>query len=83
MVPQAVASNLATLLITRAIAGALGGILQNAMEMFIADIWFTDDERNLPITIYTLVLVAGVTLGPVYGAIIHDLSWRWCVSLNA
>ncbi|KAL9601018.1 MAG: hypothetical protein Q9179_003006 [Wetmoreana sp. 5 TL-2023] len=58
-------------------AGTLGGILQNAMEMFVADIWLTDKERNLPITLYTLVLVAGVTLGPVFGAIAKELSWRW------
>lgn len=79
VIPQAVATNFATLLAIRAISGALGGILQNAMEMFVADIWLTEEDRNLPITLYTLVLVAGVTLGPVFGAIVNDLSWRWYV----
>ena len=77
VIPQAVAPNFATLLVARAIAGGFGGILQNAMDMFIADIWLTDEDRNLPITIYILALISGVTLGPVFGAITHDLSWRW------
>jgi MFS family permease len=77
IVPQAVAPNFATLIVTRVIAGALGGVLQNAMETFVADIWLTDQERNLPVTLYTFVLVGGVTLGPVFGAIFHELSWRW------
>ncbi|KAL8872468.1 MAG: hypothetical protein Q9174_001912 [Haloplaca sp. 1 TL-2023] len=77
VIPQAVAPNFATLLAVRGIAGALGGILQNAIEMFLADIFLTDEERNLPITLFTFVLAAGVTLGPVFGAIVHQLSWRW------
>ncbi|KAG6993821.1 hypothetical protein G7Y79_00050g085580 [Physcia stellaris] len=77
VIPQAVAPNFATLLVGRAIAGALGGVLQNAMETFIADIWLTDEERNIPVTLYTLVLTAGVTLGPAFGAIVEVLSWRW------
>ena len=77
--PQAVAPNFATLLATRAIAGAMGCILQNATETFIADIWFTEEERDTPITLYILALVAGVTVGPAFGAIITYTSWRWYV----
>lgn len=77
IIPQAVAPNFATLLVSRAIAGAFGGILQNAMETFVADIWLTHEERNVPITLFTLVLLAGVTLGPALGAVVKVLSWRW------
>ncbi|KAI9849506.1 MAG: hypothetical protein M1837_004126 [Sclerophora amabilis] len=77
IIPQAVAPNFATLLVTRAIAGALGGILQNAPEPFLADTWLTDEERNLPITVFVLVYEAGVTLGPTFGAIASKLGWRW------
>lgn len=77
MIPQALATNFATLLITRTIAGICGGTLQNAMDIFIADIWLTDKQRNLPITLFILVLTAGVTLGPAFGAISGSLSWRW------
>lgn len=80
VIPQAVAQNFATLLVTRIIAGALGGILQNAPEQFAADMWRTDEERNLPITLYTYVYVAGVTLGPVLGAVFGNLSRRRYIS---
>ena len=79
VVPQAVVPNYATLIVIRAIAGALGGILQNAVELFIADTWLTDEERNLPITLFIFVYEAGVTLGPVFGAICSKLCWRWYV----
>ncbi|KAL8680966.1 MAG: hypothetical protein Q9186_002866 [Xanthomendoza sp. 1 TL-2023] len=77
VIPQAVAPNFATLLVTRALAGLFGGILQNAPEQIAADLWPTDKERNLPITFYTFVYVAGVTLGPAVGSIVGALSWRW------
>lgn len=77
VIPQAVATNFATLLVTRTIAGIFGGILQNAMETFVADIWLTDKQRNFPVTLYILVLTGGVTLGPALGAISGSLSWRW------
>ncbi|KAL8967995.1 MAG: hypothetical protein Q9197_005118 [Variospora fuerteventurae] len=77
VIPQAVAPNFATLLVSRAIAGAIGGILQNTMEQLSGDMWRTDKERNLPVTFYTYVYVAGVTLGPVLGAAVGDLYWRW------
>ncbi|KAL8874723.1 MAG: hypothetical protein Q9198_006829 [Flavoplaca austrocitrina] len=77
VIPQALAQNFATLLVVRAIAGFVGGVLQNVLEQVAPEIWTTEKERNLPITIYTFVYVSGVTLGPVLGAIVHDLSWRW------
>ncbi|CAO1604865.1 hypothetical protein XANCAGTX0491_008406 [Xanthoria calcicola] len=77
LIPQALARNFATLLVVRAIAGLVGGVLQNALEQVAPDIWATDKQRNLPITFYTLMYVSGVTLGPVLGAVVHELSWRW------
>ncbi|KAI4284677.1 MAG: hypothetical protein L6R38_001255 [Xanthoria sp. 2 TBL-2021] len=77
VIPQALAQNLATLLVVRAIAGLVGGVLQNLLEQVAPDIWATDKQRNLPITLYTFVYISGVTLGPVLGAIVHELSWRW------
>ncbi|KAI4117748.1 MAG: hypothetical protein LQ345_002077 [Seirophora villosa] len=77
VIPQAVAPNFATLLVSRAIGGAVGGILLNSMEQLCADLWRIDKERNLSITVYTYAYVAGVTLGPVLGALVGNLSWRW------
>lgn len=77
LIPQALAQNFATLLVVRIIAGFVGGVLQNALEQVVPDIWATDKQRNLPITFYTFMYVSGVTLGPVLGAVVHELSWRW------
>ena len=77
VIPQALATNFATLLVVRVIAGILGGTLQNAMDIFVADIWLTDKQRNVPVTLFILVLTAGVSLGPAFGAISSSLSWRW------
>lgn len=81
VIPQAVADNFATLIVTRVIAGGLGGIVQNAVESVIADTWRDEDERNLPITLFVFVFIAGFTVGPIIGAAIAShLYWRWCVS---
>ncbi|KAL8787171.1 MAG: hypothetical protein Q9213_002387 [Squamulea squamosa] len=77
VIPQALAQNFATLLVVRTIAGAFGGVLQNVLELTAADMWATDKARNLPVTLYTFVFVAGVTLGPALGAIVSNMSWRW------
>jgi MFS family permease len=48
------------------------------MDGIIADIWPGAVHRSLPVTIYVTGLLIGVTLGPVYGAVIvHDMYWRW------
>ncbi|KAL8795512.1 MAG: hypothetical protein Q9182_007524 [Xanthomendoza sp. 2 TL-2023] len=77
LIPQALAPNFATLLVTRALAGLCGGILQNALEQVAGDLWPVDKDRNMSITLYTFVYVAGVTLGPALGSIVAYLSWRW------
>ena len=67
------------MLVTRVISGGFGGILMNSLECFIADIWLTDPERDLPVTVFVFVYVAGITLGPTLGAVVAMLSWRWYV----
>ena len=54
-----------------------GGILLNCLACFVADIWLTDRERDLHITLFILVYLSGVTIGPAFGAIVAVLSWRW------
>lgn len=77
VIPQAVAQNFATLIVTRAIAGFFGGLLQNAIESFLADTCETDAERNNPVILFIFVYEAGVTLGPAWGSIFTNVSWRW------
>lgn len=71
------ATNFTTLIVSRALAGAFGGILQNGPEPFIADMFQTDEQRSVPITVFVLAYEAGVTLGPAWGSIFNGVSWRW------
>ena len=80
IIPQALAHNFATLIATRVFAGAFGGTIQNAAEAIAANLFKTSQERLTALTLYILALVAGVTLGPVQGAVVGALSWRWSVS---
>ncbi|KAF2000193.1 MFS general substrate transporter [Amniculicola lignicola CBS 123094] len=60
---QAVAPNFATLITCR---------------LFGGDIWPGAVSRSLPVTIYVTGLLMGVSLGPVYRAVIvHNMYWRW------
>jgi MFS family permease len=78
VIPQAVAPNFATLIVCRFFAGCCGGVLQDAMDGIIADVWATAAERSLPVTTYIFCLLAGVSLGPVIGgAVVGSLYWRW------
>ncbi|KAI9692833.1 MAG: hypothetical protein M1822_004827 [Bathelium mastoideum] len=78
VIPQAVARNFSTLIACRFFAGGAAGVLQNGMDGIIADIWAGAAQRSLPVTIYVTGLLAGVSLGPVFGgAIISRCNWRW------
>ena len=58
-------------------AGAFGGTVQNAADGIIANLFAHHRERALPITLYILALLMGVTLGPVLGAVSGPLDWQW------
>ncbi|KAJ4151103.1 hypothetical protein LMH87_011820 [Akanthomyces muscarius] len=77
LIPQALAQNFATLVVCRAIAGAVGGTLQNAADGIAANLFLHNHERVLPLTGYVFSLVFGVTMGPVLGAVVEPLNWRW------
>lgn len=76
---QAVAMNLATLIVARVIAGSCGGVLQNAVDGMAADLWDKDTKRrSLSLSVFIFALLGGVTFGPVMGGlIIKYLGWRW------
>lgn len=78
VIPQAVARNLSTFIVCRFFAGCCGGILQDAMDGLIADCWEEPPQRSLPVSVYVLALLAGVSMGPVFGGlIVQSLDWRW------
>ena len=77
LIPQAVATNFATLIVTRFFAGFFSSILQNGMESVVADMFPDDIERSLPLALFILVYEAGYTLGPAYAACFPAEDWRW------
>lgn len=77
IIPQAVARNFATLIVTRFLAGGFASIVQNAVEAVIGDLW-QGEENSLPVTVFMFAYLAGFTMGPVFGAgIVRHLYWRW------
>jgi MFS family permease len=77
VIPQAVAQNYATLLVSRFISGSFGSVVQNGVANVIGDLW-EEEENSLPCTLFIYSYLMGFTLAPVIGAaIISYLSWRW------
>ncbi|KAF8526098.1 major facilitator superfamily domain-containing protein [Gautieria morchelliformis] len=62
--PQALAKNFATELVTRFISGVGASTAVALLGGLLADIWETD-ERGLPMAIFSFVVIAGTGLGPV------------------
>ncbi|TFK65925.1 MFS general substrate transporter [Pluteus cervinus] len=75
---QALATNIATLLVTRFLSGFFAvAPLTNAGGV-IADLWDAEG-RGFAMSIFSAVLFLGPVLGPIVGGFIvqSDLSWRW------
>ncbi|PON21921.1 hypothetical protein TGAM01_v209177 [Trichoderma gamsii] len=79
LIPQALAENFATLVVCRVFAGIFGGTVQNAADGIAANMFPSHSERALPLTVYVLSLLLGVTMGPVLGAVEEPLGWRWII----
>ncbi|KAJ5099389.1 hypothetical protein N7532_006390 [Penicillium argentinense] len=78
IIPQALAQNFATLIVTRFFAGGCVSILANTSATVIGNVWETEKARNIPVSLYIVTYLAGSSIGPVIGApIYHYLSWRW------
>ncbi|RAL08901.1 MFS general substrate transporter [Aspergillus homomorphus CBS 101889] len=78
LVPQAVAQNFATLVVTRFFTGGCVAILANTVAGVIGNIWSGDRARTLPISLYITIYMISSSIGPVVGASIFEyLSWRW------
>jgi len=79
LIPQALAQNYATLVVTRFFAGGAVALLANTISTTIPDLWEDDRGRTIPVSLYILCYTAGATLGPPLfaGVIQHIGNWRW------
>ena len=79
LVPQALATNFATLVITRFFGGACVSILANTSAGVIGNVWVGERGRTVPTSLYITCYLTGSSAGPVIGAAIldHLPSWRW------
>ncbi|KAH6000500.1 hypothetical protein HBI84_099030 [Parastagonospora nodorum] len=78
IVPQAAASNFATLIITRIITGACSGVLSNITSGIVSDIWRAGRAKSFSTSLYIWSLLAGLSMGPVFGSVtVNYTTWRW------
>lgn len=54
VIPQAVAQNFATLVVTRFFSGGFVALLANTIASMIPDLWEGDAARSLPVSLYIL-----------------------------
>lgn len=79
LIPQALAKNFETLVITRFFSGGAVALLANTIASMIPDVWEGDEARTIPVSLYILTYELGNTLGPpIFARVPQDgLSWRW------
>ncbi|KAK3696509.1 hypothetical protein LTR37_017927 [Vermiconidia calcicola] len=82
IIPQALAQNFATLLVTRFFSGGCVALLANTVASIIPDVWEGDKARSIPVGLYILFYLMGSTLGPpMFAGVVDDRlhvrDWRW------
>lgn len=79
IIPQAVAPNFQTLVITRFFSGGFGELPTSAVASIIPDLWDTPQGRTLPVSLLNLAVMGGLTIAPVlYAPVVGNLGdWRW------
>jgi multidrug resistance protein len=77
IIPGAVAKNIATLLVARAIDGIAFSAPMTLVGGTLADLWKTE-ERGVPMAAFSAAPFIGPAIGPLVGGFISDnLGWRW------
>jgi MFS family permease len=82
IIPQALARNFATLIVTRIITGSCSGVLANITSGIVSDIWRDGRAKSFGTSFYIFALLAGLNMGPVFGSlVVQYTTWRWLVML--
>ena len=76
-IPTALAQNIATIIVTRFLAGFSGAAFLSVSGGSITDMWIKE-QVSWPMVIYTLGPFLGPTIGPLVGGFINQhVVWRW------
>jgi multidrug resistance protein len=77
LIPQAVAKNVATMIVTRFFDGLAGSAFLTVSGGTVGDL-FGKDELQLPMAAFTIAPFIGPSLGPLIGGFINYFThWRW------
>lgn len=77
IIPCAVADNISTLLVCRAIDGVAFSAPMVLVGGTLADLW-RNEERGVPMAAFSAAPFVGPAIGPLVGGFIADnLGWRW------
>lgn len=77
IIPCAVANNISTLLICRAIDGIAFSAPMTLVGGTLADLWRTE-ERGVPMAAFSAAPFIGPAIGPLVGGFLSDAKgWRW------
>ncbi|KAJ5937595.1 hypothetical protein N7454_003937 [Penicillium verhagenii] len=79
--PSAFAQNFATLVVTRFFGGGASSVSINIVGGSISDVWYGNEARSLPMSLFGFTSVVGIALGPFVGGAIQTINkadpWRW------
>lgn len=77
VIPGAVAKNIGTLLVTRAIDGIAFSAPMTLVGGTLADLW-KNEERGVPMAAFSAAPFLGPAVGPLVGGFLADAAgWRW------
>ncbi|EMC92033.1 hypothetical protein BAUCODRAFT_115307 [Baudoinia panamericana UAMH 10762] len=79
IIPQALARNFATLIVTRFFSGGCVALLANTLGSAIPDLWAEDWARSFPVSLYIITYLMGSTLAPpIFAGVMQYIgNWRW------
>lgn len=76
------ATSVTEMILFRVMQGIGGAFLPSIAQSYIAKN-FTQEEQPKIMTVYSLCVVMGPIIGPIFGGVLAEqMSWRWCFYVN-